>query len=92
MTDQSTRCTVPLGKPDTEGGCRTHEPTELLVDKLELGVLWDKYGIVRDIVVSLLSSYSFKFLSSAFISTIGACLFILVCQYMHSVQLCIMWL
>ena len=56
MTDQSTRCTVPLGKPDTKGGHRTCELTELLVDKLELGVLWDKYGIVRDIVVSLLSS------------------------------------
>ena len=79
MTDQSTRCTVPLGKPDAEGGCRTCKLTELLVDELKLGVLWDKYGIVGDIVVSLWSLYSFKFLSSASISTIGACLFIPVC-------------
>ena len=38
---------------------RTREHTNLLVEELELGVLWDEYGIVGDIVVSILSTQFF---------------------------------
>jgi hypothetical protein len=41
--------------------CQDH--TELLVRELELGVLWDGWGIVGDIVVRLLLPlFSFSFL------------------------------
>ena len=33
------------------GGQRSHEHTEVLVSELELGVLWDEYGLVGDLVV-----------------------------------------
>ena len=33
------------------GGWHSHEHTEVLVSELELGVLWDKYGLVGDLVV-----------------------------------------
>ena len=56
-----------MGKLDAEGGRRTHKLTDLLVDKLELGVLWDEYGIIGDIMVSLFPLYSIRSLSSAFI-------------------------
>ena len=51
----------PLGKPDAEGRHITCELTDLL---LELGVLWDEYGIVRDIVINNFPFYAFVFLSS----------------------------
>lgn len=34
------------------GGRRSREHTETLVRELELGVLWDEYGLVGDLVVS----------------------------------------
>jgi hypothetical protein len=54
------RCTAPqFDLNQTEGV--TH--TELLVCELELGVLWDGWGIVGDIVVRLLLPlFSFSFL------------------------------
>ena len=52
------RCTGPLNKPDSEGGRRTRELTDLLVDELELGILWDEYGLVGDIVVIIFFSVS----------------------------------
>lgn len=33
---------------------RCKEHTNLLVDDIDLGVLWDEYGIVGDLVVCLL--------------------------------------
>lgn len=33
------------------GGRRSREHTEVLVSELELGVLWDEYGLVGDLVV-----------------------------------------
>ncbi len=46
------RCTARPEDLDGEGGRRSREHTELLVHELELGVLWDEYGLVGDIVVS----------------------------------------
>ncbi|KAF7979332.1 hypothetical protein HWV62_42747 [Athelia sp. TMB] len=44
------KCTVPLRSPDTLGNRRTRAHSELLVTELELGVLWEDYGLVGDIV------------------------------------------
>jgi hypothetical protein len=38
---------------DGGGGRRSREHTELLVTELELGILWDEYGLVGDIIVSI---------------------------------------
>ena len=40
---------------DLDGGGlhRSREYTELLVKNLELGVLWNDYGLVGDIIVSM---------------------------------------
>jgi hypothetical protein len=46
------RCTIPLNRPDALGVRRSHEHTEALAEVLELGVLWDEYGLVGDIIVS----------------------------------------
>jgi hypothetical protein len=57
------RCTVPLGKPQGEGVRRCQEHTLALVEELELGVLWDEYGLVGDVVVGgllLVSLLSFS--------------------------------
>lgn len=43
---------MPLDEPDTLGTRRTRAHIELLVTELELGVLWEDYGLVGDIVVS----------------------------------------
>jgi hypothetical protein len=45
------RCTIPLGDPNGQGVRRCREHTEALVEELQLGVLWDEYGLVGDIVV-----------------------------------------
>ncbi|OBZ71952.1 hypothetical protein A0H81_08076 [Grifola frondosa] len=34
----------------SEAGCHSHDHTEALVSNFELGVLWDEYGLVGDIV------------------------------------------
>ena len=36
---------------------RSQAHTELLVEGFELGVLWDEYGLVGDVVVGVLRSY-----------------------------------
>jgi hypothetical protein len=50
-----TRCTASPkdldGKDDAIPRCREH--TDILVEELELGILWDEYGLVGDIVVSI---------------------------------------
>jgi hypothetical protein len=38
---------------DGGGGRRSREHTELLVTELELGILWDEYGLVGNIIVSI---------------------------------------
>lgn len=47
------RCTAHQKDLDGGGGRRSRDHTELLVSELELGVLWDEYGLVGDIVVFL---------------------------------------
>ena len=49
----ATRCTAHRNDLDVGGGRRSRDHTELLVSELELGVLWDEYGLVGDIVVCL---------------------------------------
>jgi hypothetical protein len=55
---KGSRCTKHLGDPNSEGLWRCREHTEALVQELELGVLWDEYGLVGDLVVSELSILS----------------------------------
>jgi len=47
------RCLAPPNNLDQkpEYALRCKEHTELLVECLELGVLWDEYGLVGDVVV-----------------------------------------
>jgi hypothetical protein len=47
------RCTAHKDDLDGGSGRRSRNHTELLVSELELGVLWDEYGLVGDIVVHL---------------------------------------
>ena len=53
---------------DGEGGRRSREHTELLVNELELGVLWDEYGLVGDIVVSKTASESVDYMLTCIFS------------------------
>jgi hypothetical protein len=55
------RCTAPqLNLNQMEGiTCQCQDHTELLIHELELGVLWDGWGIVGDVVVRLLLPVSF---------------------------------
>ena len=47
------RCTAPANDLDNgEYGRRSREHTDMLVEEFELGVLWDQYGLVGDVVVS----------------------------------------
>ena len=47
------RCTAPATDLDSDRHVRRSQPhTELLVEAFELGVLWDEYGLVGDVVVS----------------------------------------
>jgi hypothetical protein len=46
---------VPAGDLDSKKRGRRSQPhTEILVEECELGLLWDEYGLVGDIVVSSL--------------------------------------
>jgi hypothetical protein len=47
-----------LRDPERGGGPRTRDHTELLATELELGTLWDEYGLVGDIVVNILFFYA----------------------------------
>jgi hypothetical protein len=49
------RCTSALRDPNSNGVRRCREHTEALVEQLELGVLWDEYGLVGDVVVDIMS-------------------------------------
>jgi hypothetical protein len=49
----SARCTAPPHDFEGKGYVRrSRDHTEALVEGLELGILWDEYGLVGDIVVS----------------------------------------
>jgi hypothetical protein len=53
------RCTAPPTDLDGEGYVpRSRDHTEALVEEFELGVLWNEYGLIGDIVVGLLFSAS----------------------------------
>lgn len=46
------RCTAPSSDLDSDKhGRRSKAHTEMLVEEFELGMLWDEYGLVGDIVV-----------------------------------------
>ena len=46
------RCTAPANDLDSGHHVRRSQAhTELLVEEFELGMLWDEYGLVGDIVV-----------------------------------------
>jgi hypothetical protein len=48
------RCTAPPHDFEGKGYVRrSRDHTEALVEGLELGILWDEYGLVGDIVVGL---------------------------------------
>ena len=50
------RCTAPAkGIDDAIYGYRSCGHTDVLVQEFELGVLWDEYGLVGDIVVRIIS-------------------------------------
>jgi hypothetical protein len=57
-----------LNDPGGEGTRRSRKHTEKLVEVLQLGVLWDEYGLVGDIVVNIFvsstgfSEFPFSFL------------------------------
>jgi hypothetical protein len=54
------KCTAPAdGLDDGTYGRRSREHTNLLVEEFELGVLWDEYGLVGDIVVRAFIFYIF---------------------------------
>jgi hypothetical protein len=48
------RCTAPAkGIDDAIYGYRSRGHTDVLVQEFELGVLWDEYGLVGDIIVRI---------------------------------------
>jgi hypothetical protein len=50
------RCTAPANNlDDGRYGRRSRDHTDMLVQELELGVLWDEYGLVGDVVVCIVS-------------------------------------
>lgn len=52
------RCTAPAADLDSKRRVRRSQAhTEVVVEAFELGVLWDEYGLVGDVVVSVLPSY-----------------------------------
>ena len=60
------RCTAHRTKLDNDESStrRCKEHTEALVQEFELGVLWDEYGIVGDVVVRTYSNLCSRFFSS----------------------------
>jgi hypothetical protein len=58
LTNKLFRCTAPAADLDSKRHVRRSQAhTELVVEAFELGVLWDEYGLVGDVVVSVLPSY-----------------------------------
>lgn len=51
----SLRCTAPANDLDTgQYGRRSETHTRVLVEEFELGLLWDEYGLVGDIIVRII--------------------------------------
>jgi hypothetical protein len=68
------RCTAPAdGLDEGTYGRRSRDHTEMLVEEFELGVLWDEYGLVGDVVVRTISLLLHPFIVWDFIllSSIG---------------------
>jgi hypothetical protein len=64
------RCTAPFHDLDGDGYVsHSCNHTELLVEELELGILWDEYGIIGDIVVCIVL-FPFTSLISHFLTAI----------------------
>ena len=55
------RCTARPDDLDGESTRRTREHSDTIVEELELGVLWDEYGLVGDIVVRFFVPFPFPF-------------------------------
>ena len=53
ISDTFLRCTANRNNLDGGSGRHCREHTELIVSEFELGVLWDEYGLVGDVVVRL---------------------------------------
>jgi hypothetical protein len=52
ITDKPFRCTAPANDLDSGQYVRRSQMhAELLVEEFELGMLWDEYGLVGDIVI-----------------------------------------
>jgi hypothetical protein len=72
---QDIRCTAPSNNLD--GGASTHqcqEHSDIPVEELELGILWDEYGLVGNVMMIIFLSHLFLFkkkTSLARTSTIG---------------------
>jgi hypothetical protein len=47
------RCTAKPENLDGEAGLRSHEHTAALADEFSLKMLWEDYGVVGDMIVSL---------------------------------------
>ena len=52
------RCTADQKDLDGEAGLQSHEHTQLLMETLDCKTLWDEYGIVGDVLVSKIHSYT----------------------------------
>ena len=63
------RCTAPANDLDSGQHVRRSQAhAELLVEEFELGMLWDEYGLVGDIVVRLWLSTVAGLLNSWFLA------------------------
>jgi hypothetical protein len=83
------RCTAPQSDLNkTEGVTRRcQEHTELLVSEFELGLLWDGWGIVGDVVVRLSVMHFFVFALST--SHCPTCLlFMMPLMPLHQLPYC----
>lgn len=58
------RCFGDPNDLDASGGRRTHDITELFIDGFDPGILWDKYGIIQDVVVCASASYLIIWMTS----------------------------
>jgi hypothetical protein len=47
------RCTAQPFDLDGDGGARTRELVDVLIEEVDLGTLWDEWGIIGDITVRL---------------------------------------
>ena len=53
------RCTARPDDLDGESTRRTRAHSDTIVEELELGVLWDEYGLIGDIVVRFFIPFPF---------------------------------